>query len=81
MSDMLASLIRELDWILAERDELKARVAELESKPNDNRPKLTDREVRDIRDAHRGGMRQKDLADNYGLNPATVSRIVRGIYH
>lgn len=81
MSDMLESFIKELDWLIAERDALKARVAELESKPGDNRPKLTDREVRDIRAAHRGGMRQKDLADNYGINPATVSRIVRGIYH
>jgi uncharacterized protein YjcR len=46
-----------------------------------NRRKLTERDVRDIRAAYRGGMRQSDLADNYGVNPATVSRIVRGIYH
>jgi len=81
VSEMLKSFIRELDWILAENQALKARVSELEAKPNDNRPKLSDREVRDIRAAHRGGMRQKDLAENYGLNPGTVSRIVRGIYH
>nr|QFG08812.1 helix-turn-helix DNA binding domain protein [Mycobacterium phage Naji] len=46
-----------------------------------NRQKLTEREVRDIREAYRGGMKQKDLADNYGVNPATISRTVRGIYH
>lgn len=46
-----------------------------------NRKKLTQREVKDIRDAYRGGMKQKDLADNYGVNPATISRLVRGIYH
>ncbi|BBC43606.1 helix-turn-helix DNA-binding domain protein [Mycobacterium phage AN9] len=46
-----------------------------------NRKKLTEREVRDIREAYRGGMKQKDLADNYGVNPATISRTVRGIYH
>lgn len=46
-----------------------------------NRKKLTKQEVKDIRDAFRGGVKQKDLADNYGVNRATISRIVRGIYH
>ena len=46
-----------------------------------NRKKLTPLEVKDIRIAFRGGMKQKDLADNYGVNPATISRTVRGIYH
>lgn len=46
-----------------------------------NRKKLDKREVKDIREAFRGGMKQKDLAENYGVNPATISRIVRGVYH
>ncbi|AMS01037.1 hypothetical protein SEA_ARCHERNM_43 [Mycobacterium phage ArcherNM] len=46
-----------------------------------NRKKLTDREVRDIRDAYYGGARQKELAEKYGVNPATISRTVRGVYH
>ncbi|ADB93742.1 HTH DNA binding protein [Mycobacterium phage RedRock] len=46
-----------------------------------NRKKLTDQEVRDIRDAYFGGARQKDLAGKYGVNPATISRTVRGVYH
>ena len=46
-----------------------------------NRKKLTKQEVKDIRAAYKGGMKQKDLADNYGVNPATISRLVRGIYH
>lgn len=46
-----------------------------------NRHKLSEVEVKDIRAAHRGGMKQKDLARNYGVNPATISRTVRGIYH
>ncbi|QGJ89746.1 helix-turn-helix DNA binding domain protein [Mycobacterium phage Superchunk] len=46
-----------------------------------NRKKLTEREVQDIREAYRGGMKQKDLASNYDVNPATISRTVRGIYH
>ncbi|WP_308205922.1 hypothetical protein, partial [Mycolicibacterium gadium] len=46
-----------------------------------NRQKLTEQEVKDIRAAYRGGMKQKDLAANYGVNPATISRTVRGLYH
>lgn len=53
-----------------------------ETGPNrPNRKKLTEREVEDIRQAYRGGMKQKDLARNYGVNPATISRLVRGLYH
>lgn len=81
MTDALSQIFQELDEILEERARLRKRVAELESKPLDNRRKLTEREVRDIRDAYRGGMRQKDLAENYGVNPATISRTVRGLYH
>ncbi|AXH46787.1 helix-turn-helix DNA-binding domain protein [Mycobacterium phage Acolyte] len=46
-----------------------------------NRHKLTRRDVKDIRDAYYGGAKQKDLARNYGVNPATISRLVRGVYH
>ncbi|WGH21468.1 helix-turn-helix DNA binding domain protein [Mycobacterium phage Tucker] len=46
-----------------------------------NRKKLTSQEVRDIRDAYYGGASQKQLAKNYGVNPATISRTVRGVYH
>jgi predicted DNA binding protein len=77
----LLKVVQEFDSILEELNYLRKRVAELEAAPMDNRKKLTEREVRDIREAYRGGMRQKDLADNYGVNPATISRTVRGIYH
>ena len=46
-----------------------------------NRQKLSDEEVKDIRRAHRGGMSQRQLAEAYDVNPATISRIVRNIYH
>ncbi|AOT24965.1 hypothetical protein PBI_KALPINE_45 [Mycobacterium phage Kalpine] len=46
-----------------------------------NRKKLSEQEVRDIRDAYFGGARQKDLARKFGVNPATISRTVRGVYH
>lgn len=78
---VLVDLAVELASIVDENFRLKERVAELEAKPLDNRHKLTRHEVQDIRAAHRGGMKQKDLAINYGVNPATISRIVRGVYH
>lgn len=81
MTETISKVIAEIDSLISENQYLRERVAKLEAKPQDNRRKLTDREVLDIRAAYRGGMRQKDLADNYGVNPATVSRIVRGFYH
>jgi len=47
-----------------------------------NRKKLTAREVKTIRDMNRIGVAsQAVLAKMYDVNPATVSRIVRGQYY
>ncbi|UJD21147.1 helix-turn-helix DNA binding domain protein [Mycobacterium phage SororFago] len=46
-----------------------------------NKPKLSQQEAKDIRLAHAGGMKQADLARNYGVNPATISRIVNRVYY
>ncbi|AER48756.1 HTH DNA binding protein [Mycobacterium phage Alma] len=46
-----------------------------------NRPKLTAQDAKDIRAARAGGAKQADLARNYGVNPATISRIVNRVYH
>jgi DNA-binding MarR family transcriptional regulator len=49
--------------------------------PN-NQKKLTDREVKEIRNlARTSDLTQREIADCYAVNPATVSRIVRGVYH
>lgn len=45
-----------------------------------NRKKLNASEVRTLRMMHRAGSTQAELADRFSVNPATVSRIVRGIY-
>ena len=79
--DTLLKVIEEIDFLIAENTSLKERVQELEDKPLDNRRKLSSREVKDIREAYRNGMPQHELADAYGVNPATISRTVRGIYH
>ncbi|QBJ01132.1 helix-turn-helix DNA-binding domain protein [Mycobacterium phage Arissanae] len=46
-----------------------------------NRPKLSMQDAKDIRAARAGGAKQADLARNYGVNPATISRIVNRVYH
>lgn len=45
-----------------------------------NEKKLSAQDVRDMRAAHKRGTTQADLAREYSVNSATVSRIVRGIY-
>ncbi|QFG10413.1 HTH DNA binding protein [Mycobacterium phage Anthony] len=46
-----------------------------------NRKKLSREEVEAIRDSARRGVKYVDLAYSYDVNPATISRIVRGVYH
>ena len=79
--ETIVSVVNEFDELLTERNYLRKRVDDLEAQPKNNRPKLSDQEVKDIRAAYRGGMSQVDLANNYGVNPSTISRIVRGFYH
>ncbi|WP_142395313.1 helix-turn-helix domain-containing protein [Mycobacterium avium] len=47
-----------------------------------NKKKLTKREVAEIRRLGRTtGMSQRELADIYDINKATVCRILKGVYH
>jgi len=78
---VLLDFMQEFVAILDERSALRKRVAELEAAPSSNKPKLTERDVKDIREAFRGGVSQKSLSDAYEVNPATISRTVRGFYH
>lgn len=50
-----------------------------DSRPN--RPKLTDREVADIRTIKRSGLSNREIADIYDVNKSTISRILQGVYH
>lgn len=45
-----------------------------------NEKKLIPAQVRAIRAKHKMGDSQAELAQFYGVNPATISRIVRGEY-
>ena len=45
-----------------------------------NEKKLLSADVREIRTKYKTGASQVDLAHMYRVNPATISRIVRGLY-
>lgn len=79
--ETIVKVVNEFDEMVKELNFLRKRLDELESAPPNNRRKLSQQEVKDIRAAYRGGMAQVDLANNYGVNPATISRTVRGLYH
>jgi len=81
MVERIGELIAELHEVKEYASELEARVVELEEK-TDNRKKLRPFEVRQIRALWDTRMvTQKELADQYGVNPATISRIVNGVYY
>lgn len=44
-------------------------------------PRIKPEMVSQIRELQRSGMSQADIARNFGLNPSSVSEIVRGITH
>jgi DNA-binding MarR family transcriptional regulator len=79
-SPTLVKLLQEIDAIISERNELRKQLALLQEPTNQK--KLTDREVKEIRNlARTSDLTQREIADCYAVNPATVSRIVRGVYH
>jgi DNA-binding NarL/FixJ family response regulator len=51
------------------------------SSARSNKKKLTKRDVGLMKDLKRLGSTNLELATAFDVNPATVSRIVRGIYH
>lgn len=73
-SRALTALLEENDRLVKENEALKA-------KPTDNRPKLTDSDVKTIRQLKRGGMSTREIAEIYDVNKSTISRIIRREYH
>jgi DNA-binding MarR family transcriptional regulator len=81
MTDMptFVQLVKEIDALIRERDELKQRLETVDGPTNQK--KLTTREVTQIRDLWRSTANtQRDIAEIYDVNPSTVSRIIRGQY-
>ena len=71
-------IIGELVALLKEKEQ---EIEELQRK-NDNRKVLSKSDVKRIRAWYRKGVfTQAELAVKFEVNPSTISRIVRGIYH
>lgn len=83
----LSPLSVRIGELIAELHVTKTRAALLEEEneglraKTDNRKKLSPRDVFQIRKLHGNGMSQREIADHYVVNPATVSRVVRGVYY
>lgn len=71
-----------INTLLIQNLELKLEVERLTFEKQGNRPKLSDSEVKRIRYMKReGAFSNVQLADMFDVNPGTISRIVRNIYH
>ncbi|WP_100460540.1 helix-turn-helix domain-containing protein [Mycobacteroides abscessus] len=76
----LMAVLKEIDRLIAPITET-TKVAVEPPALRPNRRKLTGSDVRAIRDMYRKGWKQKDLAESFDVNRATISRIVRRQYH
>lgn len=66
-------LIEYIEKLETENRELRAKT--------DNRPRLTDIEVRQIRGLAETGFTNAEIAHEYGVNPETVRRTINRTYH
>ncbi len=77
----LDALLAEIGALVSERNELQKRLDEIEQAADNNKKKLSEREVKEIRNLNKAShLTQREIADIYDVNSATVSRIVRGLY-
>lgn len=63
--------------VIRENVELKRK---LEERSN-NRRKLSEPDVRRIRELFRSGMTRNELAESFDVNKSTISRLLRNHYH
>jgi DNA-binding NarL/FixJ family response regulator len=77
----VAEFVEGVNALIERNHALEARVKQLESQVPDNRPKLTREDVSKIHELKRAGYKQSEIAEIFDVNPATVSRIVRGLYY
>lgn len=67
--------------LINENDRLRKQIAAGSTSSPSNKPKLSKRDVEMMRQLSRLGASNTELATAYDCNRATVSRIIRGVYH
>lgn len=78
----MSEVIRAAARVEFELTKLHAALKAVAIEPRANAKKLTADEVNRIRSLHKAQtMNQRDIAEAFDVNPATISRIVRGVYH
>lgn len=77
--DRLGKILTELCSVIDELAKAPAPVTDVPAPSN--RKKLTSWEANLIRSMHRSGKSVTQLARSFDVHHATISRIVRGIYH
>jgi hypothetical protein len=76
-----ADLLDACDYLTRVLDEVPEEAGPQTGDGRPNRKKLTKSEVEEIREMKRNGSTQSVLAEIFDVNPATISRIIRGQYH
>lgn len=78
--EALAALLKDIDDLVKERDELRKQLEAYKEERN-NRKKLSQREVTEIRHLARASdMSQHEIAECYDVSGPTISRIIRNVY-
>ncbi|TCO56766.1 helix-turn-helix domain-containing protein [Actinocrispum wychmicini] len=77
-SEIIADLRRQLEDLRAKYAAVRAHQS---TQAGNNGRKLTADQVAQIRELAERGETQADIGAEFGINAATVSRIVRHIYH
>lgn len=74
-------LVHAINELYAENRQLRLALSQQKASTKDNRPKLQPADVRHIKELVRLGFSRREVARAYDVNPSTVSRLVKGVYH
>lgn len=74
-------LVDGIKALVDENEKLRRQIAAGSTSSPSNKPKLSKRDVEMMRSLSRLGASNTELATAYDVNRATVSRIIRGVYH
>lgn len=73
-------LVKENKALLKENKELKKKIEELESRALINPRKVTDEQVKKIKELRASGLSYRAIVKEIGLSTCTIQRALKGIY-
>ena len=78
--DFLKSANEENKALIKENQELKEKIKELESRALINPRKVTDEQVKKIKELRASGLSYRAIVKETGLSTCTIQRALKGIY-